>query len=139
DVEAGLVAPQADSRPVLRSNARPAGATTVRTVVRHRSQLPGPTVTVAALVAVSEALAAHVRALGEDPSLLGAEVTMAKAGARQAYNHFGNVGVGLYPELTAGDRAVRIAEDLARPRARAPPRPLLAANRGSRAAPLPAA
>ena len=44
---------------------------------------------------------------------------MAKAGARQAHNHFGNVGVGLYPELDFGERADRIAEDLAQRRRRA--------------------
>ena len=38
---------------------------------------------------------------------------MAKAGVRQSHNHFGNVGVGLYPELDAGARAARIVEDLA--------------------------
>src|SRR5882762_3819127 len=45
DTEAGLVPPQADSCPALRSNARPEGACSVRTVLRNRSQLRGPTVT----------------------------------------------------------------------------------------------
>ena len=36
-----------------------------------------------------------------------------------AYNHFGNVGVGLYPELPAQARASRIADDLADRRLRA--------------------
>ena len=65
----------------------------------------GPTVTVGVLAAVSTALSAHLRELGDDPSTLGAEVPMAKTGVRQAHNHFGNVGVGLYPELEFGERA----------------------------------
>ena len=40
DTEAGLVPPQADSRPALRTNTRPAGARTIRTVIRKRAQLP---------------------------------------------------------------------------------------------------
>ena len=70
----------------------------------RRSDLSGPTVTVAALSAVSVALAEHLRSLGDDPSCLGAEVPMAKPPPRLAYNHFGNVGVGLYPELAEPER-----------------------------------
>jgi len=80
--------------------------------MRRRSDLPGPTVTVAALSAVSLALADHLRSLGEDPSFLGAEVPMAKPPPRLAYNHFGTVGVGLYPELAEPERGERIAADL---------------------------
>jgi hypothetical protein len=69
-------------------------------------------VTVAALSAVSVALAEHLRGVGEDPSCLGAEVPMAKPPPRLAYNHFGNVGVGLYPELVEPERGARIAADL---------------------------
>ena len=76
------------------------------------SELSGPTVTVAALSAVSAALAGHLRALGDDPSALGAEVPMAKPPPRLAYNHFGNVGVGLYPDLTGAARSPAIADDL---------------------------
>jgi hypothetical protein len=119
DVEAGLVPAQAESRPTLRTNARPTGARTVRTLVRHRGQLPGPTVTIGVLCAVSTALSAHLRDLGDDPSTLGAEVPMAKAGVREAYNHFANVGIDLYPELASGERATRIADDLERRRRRA--------------------
>ena len=39
DTEAGLVPAQAESRPALRTNTRPAGARSVRTLVRHREQL----------------------------------------------------------------------------------------------------
>jgi hypothetical protein len=119
DTEAGRVPPAADLRPALRTNARPTGPRHLRTVVRRRSDLSGPTVTVAALSAVSVALAAQLRSLGEDPSFLGAEVPMAKPPPRLAYNHFGNVGVGLYPELAEPDRGARIAADLDARRRRA--------------------
>ena len=105
DTEAGRVPPPADLRPALRTNARPAGPRHLRTLERRRSDLSGPTVTVAALSAVSVALAEHLRSLGEDPSCLGAEVPMAKPPPRLAYNHFGNVGVGLYPELAEPERS----------------------------------
>jgi len=119
DTDAGRVPPPADLRPVLRTNTRPAGSRHLRTVVRRRSDLAGHTVTVAVLSSVSSALAAHLRALGDDPSFLGAEVPMAKPPPRLAYNHFGNVGVGLFPELTDRDRADRIAADLDARRRRA--------------------
>jgi WS/DGAT C-terminal domain len=119
DTAAGRVPPPADLRPVLRTNVRPAGPRHLRTVVRRRSDLSGPTVTVAALSAVSGALADHLRDLGEDPAFLGAEVPMAKPPPRLAYNHFGNVGVGLYPELAEPERGVRIAADLDARRRRA--------------------
>jgi hypothetical protein len=137
DTDAGLVPPQADSCPVLHSNVRPDGVRSIRTVIRNRAQLPGPTVTVGVLAAVSTALAGHLRELGDDPSTLGAEVPMAKAGVRQAHNHFGNVGVGLYPELDFGERADRIAADLARRRRRAGHPAMLAASRAFDAVPAP--
>ena len=137
DTDAGLVPRQADSRPVLRSNAHPGGARSIRTVVRNRAQLPGPTVTVGVLAAVSTALAGRLRELGDDPSTLGAEVPMAKAGVRQAHNHFSNVGVGLYPELGAGERAARIAEDLAQRRRRAAHPAMRAASQAFAAVPAP--
>ena len=119
DTVAGRVPPPAELRPVLRTNALPVGRKQLRTVVRTRSDLAGSTVTVAVLSAVSIALADHLRTVGEDPSFLGAEVPMAKQPPRLAYNHFGNVGVGLYPELAAPDRCVRIAADLDARRRRA--------------------
>lgn len=119
DTDAGLVPPQADSRPVLRSNTRPAGALSLRTLIRRRDALPGPTVTVAVLSAVSAALAGHLRDLGDDPALLGAEVPMARPGVRQANNHYGNVGVGLVPHLPRDRRASAIAADLRARRRRA--------------------
>jgi hypothetical protein len=119
DTEAGRVPPPADLRPVLRTNERPAGSRHLRTLERRRSDLSGPTVTVAALSAVSVALAEHLRSLGEDPSYLGAEVPMAKPPPRLAYNHFGNVGVGLHPELAESERLERIGADLDARRRRA--------------------
>jgi hypothetical protein len=62
---------------------------------------------------------------------------MAKAGVRQAYNHFGNVGVGLYPELAFGERTARIAEDLAQRRRRAGHPAMLAGSRAFAAVPAP--
>ncbi len=115
DTRAGLLAPGVGSRLPQTTNARPAGARSVRTLVRHRSQLGGPTVTVAALAAVSTALSTL---LGEGSGALGAEVPMAKPGVPQAHNHFGNVVVGLYPELGPVARAERIATDLANGRRR---------------------
>jgi hypothetical protein len=137
DTEAGLVPPQADSRPALRSNARPDGVRSIRTVVRNRTEIPGPTITVGVLAAVSTALSEHLRELGDDPSAVGAEVPMAKAGVRQAHNHFANVGVGLYPQLGFDERVSRIAEDLACRRRRAAHPAMIAASRASAAVPAP--
>jgi WS/DGAT C-terminal domain len=137
DTEAGVVPPQADSRPALRSNVRPEGVRSVRTVVLHRSELSGPTVTIGVLAAVSTALSEHLRELDDDLSMLGAEVPMAKSGVRQAHNHFGNVGVGLYPELDFDARVARIADDLANRRRRAAHPAMSAASRASAAVPAP--
>lgn len=135
DTEAGLVPPQADSRPALHSNTRPDGARTVRTLVRRRDQLSSPTVTIAVLAAVSTALSEHLREFGDDTSNLGAEVPMAKSGVRHSHNHFGNVGVGLYPELEFSERTARIAEDLERRRRRAAHPAMAAASRAFAAVP----
>ncbi|MGZ4564898.1 MAG: WS/DGAT domain-containing protein [Mycobacterium sp.] len=115
DTRAGLLAPGAGPRPLLATNARPGAARSVRTLVRHRNQLRGPTVTVGALTAVSTALS---NLLGDAADTLGAEVPMAKPGAPHAHNHFGNVTVGLYPKLGLEDRAERIAAELANGRRR---------------------
>ncbi|NVN49687.1 WS/DGAT domain-containing protein [Mycolicibacterium hippocampi] len=119
DGRAGLVPGQAPSRPLLRSNARPSGSRHVRTVMCDRGRLRGPTVTVGVLAAVSAALSGQLRALGDDPSQLAAEVPMAKSGPRAAHNHFGNVGVGLYPDLAFDQRAQRISVELEQRRRRA--------------------
>jgi WS/DGAT C-terminal domain len=137
DTDAGLVPAQAESRPALRTNARPAGARSIRTLIRNRGQLPGPTVTIGVLTAVSTALSDHLREFGDDPSTLGAEVPMAKATVREANNHFGNVSVGLYPLLGPAERAARIADDLARRRRRAVHPAMRAASRAFAAVPAP--
>jgi hypothetical protein len=113
DMRAGRLAPGGGSRPPLPTNARPDGVRSVRTLVRHRTQLPGPTVTVAVLTAVSSALS---DLFGEAADSLGAEVPMAKAGERQANNHFANATVGLYPNLDPKVRAEKIATGLAEAR-----------------------
>jgi hypothetical protein len=115
DTHAGLLAPGVGTRPMLPTNARPDGARSVGTLVRHRSQLRGPTVTVHVLSAVSTALS---NLLGDAADSLGAEVPMAKPGVPQAYNHFENVTVGLYPKLGLEVRTERIAVDLANGRRR---------------------
>lgn len=115
DIRAGLLAPPAGSRPPLPTNARPQGDRQIRTLVRHRAQLAGPTITVAVLAAVSTALC---DLLGEAADSLGAEVPMAKPGVPQAYNHFGNIVVELYPKLGRSARMERIAADLAAGRRR---------------------
>jgi Wax ester synthase-like Acyl-CoA acyltransferase domain/WS/DGAT C-terminal domain len=115
DTEAGLLTPGLGTRPRLATNAPPEGDRLARTLVRHRSQVPGPTVTVGVLSAVSEALSGL---FGGSAGSLGAEVPMAKPGVPRAQNHFGNVVVGLYPELGREARAERIATDLANGRRR---------------------
>ncbi len=137
DTAAGLVAPPAPLRPALSINARPAGVTTVRSFTRHRSELGKHTVTVAALAAVSEALSGYLRDRGEDVSALGAEVPMAKRRARQANNHFGNVGVALYPQLPFQQRADRIAAELQERRRRTEHRAFPAGDRSLAAVPAP--
>jgi hypothetical protein len=115
DTRAGLLEPGLGSRPPQATNARPGGARSVRTLLRRRAQLRGPTVTVGVLAAVSTALSGL---LGGSVDSLGAEVPMAKPGMPQAHNHFGNIVVGLYPELDLDARAERIATDLANGRRR---------------------
>ncbi|WP_319450577.1 MULTISPECIES: WS/DGAT domain-containing protein [unclassified Mycobacterium] len=119
DTEAGLVPPPAASCPVLRTNARPSGVLGLRTVVLPRAELSRPTVTVAALAGIGEALGAHLEALGDDPATLGAELMIAKPLPRRAYNHFGTGGVGLHPQLDPPQRAERIAADVDARRERA--------------------
>jgi hypothetical protein len=115
DTRAGLLVAGAGTRPMLPTNARPDGARSMRTLVRHRSRMPGPTVTVGVLSAISAALS---NCLGGQVDSLGAEVPMAKPGAPKTHNHFGNVVVGLYPALGPEARAERIATDLANGRRR---------------------
>lgn len=137
DTEAGLVASEAGSCPALRSNSRPDGTRGIRTLIRRRSQLPGPTVTVGVLAAVATALSAHLRELGDNPSQLRAEVPMAKTGERTSHNHFGNVGVRLHPDLAVDERMTRIARDLERRRQRSAHPAMVAAGQAFEAMPAP--
>ncbi|KHO22619.1 hypothetical protein QQ44_20255 [Mycolicibacterium setense] len=137
DTVSGAVPPPAPSRPVLHSNAAPSGQRWVRTIVRHRAQIPGPTVTVGVLAAISSALGEHLRELGDDTTALGAEVPMANPGVRHAHNHFGNVGIGLYPELAGTDRVARIVADFADRRRRAAHPAMIASSRAFAATPAP--
>ena len=137
DTEAGLVVPQAESCPALRSNSRPEGRIGFRTLVRRRSEVPGPTVTVGVLAAVSTALSVHLRELGDDPSRLRAEVPMAKAGEQRSHNHFGNVGIGLHPDLPVDERTDRIAEEFEHRRRRASHPAMVAASQAFAAVPAP--
>jgi hypothetical protein len=134
DIRAGLLVAGTGPRPPLRTNAHPDGIRAIRTLVRHRSQLAGPTVTVAVLAAVSTALS---RLLGAAAESLGAEVPMSKPGVAQARNHFGNVSVGLYPTLALNLRSERIAADLANGRRRFEHPATAAADRAFAAVPAP--
>ncbi|MGE5697052.1 MAG: DUF1298 domain-containing protein [Candidatus Sericytochromatia bacterium] len=137
DTADGLVPRPTPPRPALSINTRPAGPRTLRTFVRRRSELGPHTVTVTVLAAISGALAAYLNERGEDTSTLGAEVPIAKTRARQAYNHFGNVGVGLYPQLPVDERAERIAADLRDRRRRGAHPAFAAADRALAAVPAP--
>lgn len=117
DVEAGRIPAPDGPRPLSGVNAAPSGAPAFRTLELLRENLSGPTVTIGAMVAISEALGGYLAARGEDISRLGAEVPMASAHAR-ARNNFRNVGVGLFPELDRQARAGRIAAELAAHRRR---------------------
>jgi len=132
DTRAGLLAPGLGPRPLLTTNARPDGARSVRTLVRHRAQLHGPTVTVAVLAAVSTALSGL---LGRPVDSLCAEVPIAKPGVPHAHNHFGNFTVGLYPELGHDARVERIATDLTNGRRRLQHPAALSADRAFAAVP----
>ncbi len=134
DTRAGLLAPGVGLQPLLSINAGTGGARSTRTLVRHRSQLSGPTVTIAVLAAVSEALSGL---LGDAADSLGAEVPMTKSGVPQGYNHFGNVTVGLYPELGFDARVERIATDLANGRRRFEHPATVAADRAFASVPAP--
>ena len=134
DIAAGSVPAPAPSRPVLFTNTRPAGAVRIRTFVRRRDELPpGPTVTVVALAAIGRVLAALLRERGTDADLLGAEVPMAHSGIRDAHNHFRNVGVGLYADVSRGEQLERIGRDLRDAQARGA-HPAVAAQRRALAA-----
>ena len=132
DTASGAVAQPAPPWPVQRTNDRPSGPIALRTIVRPREQLPGPTVTVGVLAAVAESLADQLGVTD-----LGAEVPMAKPGVRYANNHFGNVSVALHSALPFEQRAVRIAADLAARRLRNAHHSMAVSDAASAAVPAP--
>lgn len=133
DTSAGLLQPAAGTRPPLATNDG-TGARAARTLVRNRAELRGPTVTIAVLTAVAEAMSGLI---GGTANSLGAEVPIAKPGVRTANNHFGNVTVGLYPWLDRDARAERIAADLANGRRRFEHPAALSSDRAFASVPAP--
>ncbi|BBZ75312.1 DUF1298 domain-containing protein [Mycolicibacterium anyangense] len=113
DTEQGEVPAAAAPVPALSTNLSAPGPPILHTLVRHRSQLAGPSVTVAALVAISEALSGNLREHGEDPSQLAALVPMAYPGMARAHNHSGPEFIGLHPHLGRAERAELIATEFA--------------------------
>jgi hypothetical protein len=113
DVESGSVPAPKLPVPALSINRRPTGRRLLRTLGCRADQLPGPTILVGALVAVSEALSGHLRERGEDVSQLTADVAIAKPGKPLARNHFRTNAVGLHPDVaTRDERYQRIVADL---------------------------
>ncbi|MET0196342.1 MAG: WS/DGAT domain-containing protein [Rhodococcus fascians] len=123
DTAAGTVPASAPGRPRIRVNVAPAGRTSVRCLVRDRSDFtaPGISVTVGAATAISLALERYLAHHGDPvPPELGAEATLGKHGERRARNHFGNAGVDLRPDITdLAARAHAISESLQARRRRA--------------------
>lgn len=123
DTAAGLVPAQAPGRPRTHINVAPAGRTSIRAVVRDRTDFTatGTSVTVGALTAISLALQRYSTVTGHAvPAELGAEVTFADTTQRRARNHFRNAGVGLHPDCEdLVERARRISSDIRSRRARA--------------------
>ncbi len=114
DTEAGLVPPAPEPVPALSINNAPTGAPLLRTFVRHRTQLPGKSATIGALIAISEGRSGYLRERGEDPSMLTALVPMANAGVARAHNQSGPEFIRLHPEITArAERAALIATEFA--------------------------
>ena len=113
DTEAGKVPAVKSPVPALSVNERPSGTRVLRTLVRKKAQLPGPTLTTGALVAISEALSGYLRARGEDTSQLTAAVPVAKPGAARAYNNYDMAFVGFHHDAPSRDQQVqRIVADL---------------------------
>ncbi|MCB0941411.1 MAG: DUF1298 domain-containing protein [Mycobacterium sp.] len=108
DTEAGLVAPPPSPVPALSINHQPVGTPILRTVVRPRSKLPEGSVTVGALVAISEALSGYLSERGEDASLLTALVPISKPGVPNARNHSGPEFIDLHPAVRARDERARL-------------------------------
>lgn len=106
-------------RPPLSPNAAPAGAPVLRTLLVERDRVRVPTVTVAVLAAVAEALGGYLAARGEDVSRLGAEVPIAWSPTAFVRNNFGNAGIDLPVGTGRDERLHRIAAELRAARLRA--------------------
>ena len=130
----GCWRPGSGYRPPLPTNARPAGARSLRTLVRHRSQLPGPTVTVAVLAAVSAALSvcSAMRPIRWAPKcrwlnpVCHMHITISEMSSS-----------GCTPSLTGMPACERIAADLANGRRRFEHPATRAADRAFAAVPAP--
>jgi hypothetical protein len=107
DVEAGRVPPAKAQVRALSPNDAPSGTLVLRSLVRRKDQLTGPTLTVSALVAVSDALSGYLQARGEDTSQLTASVPTTKGGIAQSYNHIGPASIGLHADAPSRDEKVR--------------------------------
>lgn len=118
DTATGRVSPARPDVPALSTNGRPSDERVLRTLIRPVGTLPGPTPTIGALVAVSDALGGYLTARGEDPAQLTAAVPMAKSTAAHAFNHVANAIVGLYPGESRVARIPLIAADLINSRRR---------------------
>jgi hypothetical protein len=114
DTRTGLLAPPTPPVSALGINSGSSGPPVLRTIAVDRTLLTGHSVTVAALVAVSEALAGYLKARGEDISSLSAEVPIATGipASPRAHNNFRNVGVALHPESGRVRRAEQIRGQL---------------------------
>lgn len=137
DTESGAVPPPAPGCPLLSINQRPRATPVVRTLVRRRDQLADPTVTIATLLAVSDALAGYLVERGEDTSTLGAEITMAAQQDPGSHNNFRNAGIALHPEVERVRRAELIAAELAAQRRRGQHPAMRASAAASAAIPAP--
>ncbi|MGW5436089.1 wax ester/triacylglycerol synthase domain-containing protein [Nocardia asteroides] len=85
-----------------------------------RMRVPGRTVTVVALTAISQALSRYLGERGARPDRLGTALPMALPGASTAHNHYRGLSIDLHidePDLAR--RAALIADDLASRRERA--------------------
>lgn len=133
DIESGRVPPATEPRRALSINRQRSGRSVVRTFRLNRGSLPEPTVTIGAMVAISEALGGYLNARGEKLSSLCAEVPMRIASKLNAHNNFRNVSVGLHATVRRAERAQRIVDELAMHRRRGE-HPAMAASREAFAA-----
>ncbi len=125
DTDAGLLPPPGTPRSALSVNNRQGGRSVLRrSVLRvltvERDTIASTTVTVGALVAISEALGGYLSDRGEDVTNLLAEVPMAYNFGLPlpAHNNFRNGSVGLHSRVPPAERAARIAAELSDQRKR---------------------